>query len=446
MAHRILIVDDEQASLNYLARFFRAKHYETAHASDGKSGLDVARTFSPDVVVLDLRLPDMDGMTVLAQLKQDLPNTGVIMITGHGDVETAVRAMRTHADHFLLKPIDLDVLETIVARVIRNYQQREELSFLRGRLDAVKSGNISALLPEHLASQIRLVAQGGVTTVLILGETGTGKGLVARLIHELSPRSQAGFVDINCAGLAGPLLESELFEHEQGSFTGAMGRKRGLVEMASGGSLFLDEIGDMPLEVQSKLLKVLEDKCFRRVGGTQTLNVDVRIIAATNVDLAVAAKQGRFRQDLYYRLSVVPLQLPPLRERPDSIPGLLRQFVSEYGRTLGKSQIRLSSEAERVLCAYRWPGNIRELRNAVERAVLLCQEQEILPCHLPDALRARRRQKSLDLTGDNTLAHVEESHIRRILQALGNNRSQAAEVLGLHRATLIAKIKKYGLD
>ncbi len=202
----------------------------------------------------------------------------------------------------------------------------------------------------------------------------------------------------------------------------------------------------MPLEVQSKLLKVLEDKSFRRVGGTQTLNVDVRIIAATNVDLAAAAKQGRFRQDLYYRLNVVPLQLPPLRERPDSIAGLLRQFVSEYGRVLGKPHIRLSTEAEHLLCAYSWPGNIRELRNAVERAILLCQEQEILPCHLPDALRKRRRRKSLDLTGDNTLARVEESHIRQVLQAVANNRSQAAEVLGLHRATLIAKIKKYGLD
>ena len=238
MAHRILIIDDEQTALNYLARFFRAKGYETAHATDGSSGLAQSREFSPDVVVLDLRLPDMDGISVLAQLKQELPNTGVVMITGHGDVETAVRAMRTHADHFLLKPLDLDVLETIVARVIRNYQQREELSFLRGRLDAVKSGSVSALLPEALASQIRLVAQGAVTTVLILGETGTGKGLVGRLIHELSPRGQASFVDINCAGLAGPLLESELFGHEQGSFTGATSRKRGLLEMASGGSLF----------------------------------------------------------------------------------------------------------------------------------------------------------------------------------------------------------------
>lgn len=444
MAHRILVIDDEQAALNYLSRFFRAKGYETAQATDGQSGLAKSREFSPDVVLLDLRLPDADGMAVLAQLKQELPNTGVIMITGHGDVETAVRAMRTHADHFVLKPIDLDVLESIVSRVIRNYHQREELRFLRGRFEALHCGELSALLPEELASQVRLLAQGAVTTVLILGETGTGKGLVARLIHDLSPRGKAGFVDINCAGLAGPLLESELFGHEPGSFTGAMGRKRGLLELAAGGSLFLDEIGDMPLEVQAKLLKVLEDRSFRRVGGTQTLHVDVRIITATNVDLASAAKRGRFRQDLYYRLSVVPLHLPPLRERPESIPGLLRQFVAEFGRALGKPQIRLALETERSLCAYDWPGNIRELRNVVERAVLLCQDEEILPLHLPDALRVRR-PKPLELTGNNTLAQVEETHIRHVLEAVGQNRSQAAEILGLHRATLITKIKKYGL-
>jgi DNA-binding NtrC family response regulator len=446
MANRILIVDDEQAALNYLSRFFRAKGYETAQATDGRSGIQLSREFSPDVVLLDLRLPDTDGIAVLAQLKQELPSLGVIMITGHGDVETAVRAMRTHADHFVLKPIDLEVLESIVGRVILTYRQRDELTFLRGRLEPVHAGKLSALLPEELAGQIRLVAQGNLTTVLILGETGTGKGLLARLIHELSPRAEAGFVDINCAGLAEPLLESELFGHEQGAFTGAISRKRGLIELATGGTLFLDEIGDMPLEVQAKLLKVLEDKCFRRVGGTQSLHVDVRIIAATNVDLAAAAKQGRFRPDLYYRLSVVPLHLPPLRERPESIPGLLLQFVTEYGHALGKPNIRLSAEATRILCAHSWPGNVRELRNAVERAVLLCQEAEIAPCHLPDASRKRRRSKSLDLTGNNTLAFVEEAHIRHVLEAAAHNRSRAAEVLGLHRATLIAKIKKYGIE
>lgn len=432
--------------VSYLSRYFRTKGYETAHAFNGQSGLALAEEFSPDVVLLDLKLPDCDGIEVLATLKKLIPGVGVIMVTGHGDVDTAVTAMRTHADHFVLKPLDLEVLDSIVQRVIQTYRQGEELSYLRGRLEAVGGGAISVMLPEAIANQIKLLGQSNVTTVLIQGETGTGKGVVARLIHELSPRGEGGFVDINCAGLASSLLESELFGYEQGAFTGAVARKRGLVELASGGSLFLDEIGDMPSEVQAKLLKVLEERTFRRMGGTQSLHVDVRLIAATNIDLLVATKQGRFRQDLYYRLSVVPLYLPPLRERIASIPGLANQFVREFARTFGKSEIRLSSEAERVLCEYGWPGNVRELRNAIERAVLLCAEPEILPKHLPEGLKIQRKRLIQDVAGLKTLASIEEQHIREVLAAVENNRSRAAEVLGVHRATLITKIKKYGID
>jgi two-component system NtrC family response regulator len=446
MTNRVLIIDDEETALNYLARFFKAKGYETAVARTGAQGLELAGSFSPDVVLLDLQLPDADGMDLLVQIKQESPSVGVIMITGHGDVDTAVRAMRTHADHFVLKPIDLDVLESIVGRVIRSYQQRDELTYLRGRGDVAKGGGLEALLPEAIANEIRLLAQGAGTSVLILGETGTGKGVVARLIHDLSPRHGAGFVDINCAGLNGALLESELFGHEPGAFTGATTRKRGLLELASGGTLFLDEIGDMPLEIQAKLLKVIEERSFRRVGSTQSIHVDVRIIAATNVDLAHAARQGKFRQDLYYRLSVVPVTLPPLRARAESIPGLARQFVAEYGRSLGKPTIRLSSEGERLLCAHQWPGNVRELRNAIERAVLLCQEDEILPRHLPEELRTRRRRTTSNAAAMAPLAHMEKMYIQQVLDAVHNNHSQAAEVLGVHRATLITKIKKYGLS
>jgi two-component system, NtrC family, response regulator AtoC len=445
MPHRVLIVDDEAIAVAYLSRFFTAKGYETAQASTGEEGLTVARRFSPDVVLLDLHLPDQDGISVLAALKQELPQTGVVMITGKGDVETAVRAMRNYADHFVLKPPDLDVLESIVARVACACRQRDELSYLRGRQELISSGNVSVMLPEDLVSQIRVLAQGASTSVLILGETGTGKGVVARLIHELSSRRLASFVDINCAGLSGPLLESELFGYEAGAFTGATSRKRGLVEVASGGSLFLDEIGDMPLETQAKLLKVLEDRSFRRVGGTQSVQVDLRIMAATNVDLPAAVRAGKFRSDLYYRLSVVPLSLPPLRARVDCIPPLVERFVEEFGRALGKPQVRPSPEVQRVFSAYRWPGNIRELRNTIERAVLLCQDDTIEPHHLPTELRSRHSPTE-DTAQLLPLAEVEKTHIVRVLNAVGQNRSRAAEILGMHRATLITKIRRLGLD
>ena len=388
----------------------------------------------------------MDGIDVLAALKKTLPGAGVIMVTGHGDVDTAVKAMRTHADHFVLKPLDLEVLDSIVQRVIQNHRQGDELSYLRGRCETMQSGVVVTALPEGLASQVRLLALSNVTNVLIQGETGTGKGVVARLIHELSPRTGAAFVDINCAGLGGGLLESELFGHEPGAFTGAVARKRGLIELASGGSLFLDEIGDVPLDVQAKLLKVIEDRTIRRIGGTQSIHVDVQLIVATNMDLLAATKQGRFRSDLYYRLSVVPLYLPPLRERVASIPFLAAHFVAEFGRTFAKPGIRLSSEAERLLCEYAWPGNVRELRNAIERTVLLCNESEIKPNHLPELLQAQRHKPTPEAASLKTLAFVEENYIREVLEAVGYNRSRAAEILGLHRATLITKLKKYGLE
>ncbi len=446
MADRILIIDDEQAVLTYLGRFFQAKGYEVARAADGASGLALAESFAPVVVLLDLRLPDEDGLSVLKKLKQSNPFVAVIVITGHGDVDTAVAAMRAQADHFLLKPVDLETLEVVIQKVLESYRQREELTFLRSRQHDARLENSGLLLPEPIAQSIRSYASGTSTGVLIMGETGTGKGVVSRMIHELSPRSSRPFVDVNCAGLAGPLLESELFGHEQGAFTGAQARKRGLLEIADGGTLFLDEIGEMPLEVQTKLLKVLEEKTFRRVGGTQTLRVDIRLLAATNVDLEAAAQRGRFRQDLLYRLNVVSLLLPPLRERRETIAPLAQRFVAEFAAPMGKAGLTLSPEAERILVTHAWPGNVRELRNVIERAVLLCAGPSIQPKDLPDALKPRRRQPPLELQGDNTLAKVEADHIRRVLEAVEGNRSRAAQILGVHRATLITKIKKLGLS
>jgi two-component system response regulator AtoC len=443
---RILIIDDEQAVLTYLGRFFAAKGYEVERAADGTSGLASVEAFAPNVVLLDLRLPDCDGLTILEKLKQDNPFIAVIVITGHGDVDTAVSAMRARADHFLLKPVDLEALQVVVQRVLESYRQRDELTFLRHRQLDASTESPGLLLPESLTQAVRSYASGPSTSVLVMGETGTGKGVIARMVHELSPRSARPFVDINCAGLAGPLLESELFGHEQGAFTGAQARKRGLLEIADGGSLFLDEIGEMPLEVQAKLLKVLEEKTFRRVGGTQTIRVDIRLLAATNIDLERASQSGRFRRDLLYRLNVVSLVLPPLRERQDAIIPLARRFVAEFAAAMGKVGVTLTPAAEQILVMYGWPGNVRELRNVVERAVLLCTQATIQPKDLPDTLRPRRRGPAVDLRGDNTLATLEGEHIRRVLEAVAGNRSRAAEILGLHRATLITKIKKLGLS
>ncbi len=448
MSKRILIIDDEETTLSYLSRYFQAQGYDVAVAEDGAGGLEKVSSFNPDLVLLDLRLPDADGMDILIEIKKRFPLVGVIIITGHGDVDAAIRAMRANADHFVLKPVDLKVLADFARKVIDDYNRQEEVRFLRSRLDAVSGspGIDQILLPPEVAEKVQILAKTDDTSVLILGETGAGKGVVARLIHDLATHRTGQFIDLNCAGLQGPLLESELFGHESGAFTDAKSRKRGLFELADGGSLFLDEIGDMPLDVQAKLLKVIESTTFRRVGGTQSLKVDVRVMAATNLNLEVAVKKGQFRQDLYYRLSVVPLTLPPLRQWKDSIIPLAKQFVEELSRRLGKPGAKLSRKTESILVAYPWPGNIRELRNVIERALLLSKENEILPRDLPDSLRKTRSRQTISLEADNTLAAMEKAHIRSVLEAVGGNRSHASEVLGIHRATLINKINKYGLS
>ncbi len=448
MPHRILIIDDEQMTATSLGEFFTDMGYEVSVALDGERGLAETKRFDPDLLLLDLRLPDMSGMEVMAKVKGDNPYVGVVMITGHGDVDMAVQAMQAHADHFVLKPIDLLVLASIVERVLTSYQRNDEIAYLQRRLQGLRGDRQKedVLLPEDVAKKVRLLAETPASGVLILGETGTGKGVVAGLIHELSERRDGQFIDLNCAGLQGALLESELFGHEPGAFTDAKTRKRGLLELADGGSLFLDEIGELPLDVQAKLLKVIETRSFRRVGGTQTIQVDTRIIAATNVDLEAAVAAGSFRRDLFYRLNVLPMVLPPLRDRRESVQALAIRFVEEFRQSFGRPEMLLSPEALSVLSAYSWPGNIRELRNVIERAVLLCRNTAVTPSDLPDNLRSKRRRPADPLEGETRLAKVEEAHIRKVLESVQQNRSHAAELLGIHRATLIAKIKKYGIN
>jgi len=442
---RLLIIDDEVSLRENVARYFTLKGYEVAQAGDGESGLASLRAQAADVVLLDLRLPDRSGLEVLEAIKQQSPATGVIMLTGYGDVEVAVQALQMRADHFLLKPTKLEALDAVIARVAANYARQTALDYLQSRTAPTCGGDNRYVLPNGLLEQVRLLAGSPGTTVLLQGETGTGKGMVASLIHDLGPRRGAPFVDLNCAGLSGTLLESDLFGHERGAFTDAKTMKRGLFEIAAGGSVFLDEIGEMPIDVQAKVLKVVEERKCRRLGGTASISVDVRLISATNTDLAKAVQAGKFRADLYYRLSVMPLLLPPLRKRTETIPALATMFVRDLSRSVGKAIGGVTPEALNMLLAYAWPGNIRELRNVIERAVLLCNEAQVRPAHLPESLRGAAPRRALSSNDDLRLESVEAQHIERVLQAYDGNRTRAAAALGIHRVTLLQKLKKYGL-
>lgn len=447
MSNTILIVDDEVSISRNLEKFFNTKGYKANSVRDGKSGIEFCRTSAVDIVLLDLRLPDMSGLDVLKRIKDYMPETCVIIITAHGDVETAVKAMQLKADNFVTKPIDLSGLETLVEKCLESKRTQTEVQYLKRKVSRLEGfGNLTNLRqPPEIYHAIKLLADNSSTNVLLLGETGTGKGMLANMIHVLSDRKDKPFVDINCAGLSSELLESELFGHEMGSFTDAKTSKRGLLEVANGGTVFLDEVADMSLSVQAKLLKAIEDKIFRRVGGTVNIEVDVRVMAATNTDLEKAVKDKKFREDLFFRLNVMPIKLPPLRERQDDIMPLAHIFMDEYKRLFSRVTSGFSGEVEAMFINYSWPGNIRELKNIIERAVLLCEGVIIDTEHLPDNLKTTKAVNAPQLGGNLTLDEIEKKHIENVLAACNNNRSRAAELLGIHRTTLIKKIKKYNI-
>jgi len=448
MKSSILIIDDEESICQILTKFYNSKGYSTYVAHDGAGGVEIVSTISIDLVLLDLRLPDRDGLEVLQSIKSASPVTAVIIVTAYGDVETAVRAMQKRADNFILKPVDLGALETLTEKTLEKYRTQAEVHYLKRKVSRLEgSSSLDNLRqPPDVYHAIRLLADNSSTNVLLLGETGTGKGMVANAIHELSERKENPFMDINCAGLSAELLESELFGHEKGAFTDAKAFKKGLLEVASGGSVFLDEIGELSSSVQAKLLKVIEQKQFRRLGGTANIEVDVRIMAATNVDLEDRVNKDMFRKDLFYRLNVMPVKLPPLRERPDDVMPLAETFLNEFNQNFGKGVEAISPEAESMLAYYSWPGNIRELKNVIERAVLLCEGREVTPAHLPDNLKQKNKQAAPPAGGQWSLEEMEKEHIRNALYHLNHNHSQVARVLGIHRSTLIKKIKKYGLE
>jgi DNA-binding NtrC family response regulator len=415
---------------------------------------------SPAIVLSDLRLPEGDGFGVLRASKEIDADTPVIVMTAYGSIEDAVAAMKEGALDFLAKPVDPDHLALLVARaleqrrmVTENLLMKEELAVRRGAPQLVGE---DPSLRKVFAGLQRAAATD--TTVLLEGESGTGKELFARSLHALSPRADAPFVAINCAAIPETLLETELFGHEKGAFTGAVARKPGKFEMAHRGTLFLDEIGDLPLALQAKILRALEEKRFERVGGTASVQVDVRLVAATNRGLRAAVAARRFREDLFFRLSVFPITVPPLRDRPGDIPLLARYFVDRFCRDMKKKPIALSPAALEQLVTYQWPGNVRELQNCIERAVILAEGDSILPRHLnltfktaepeapPDPLEALDLSGSLSEATKRTLALVEKMKIEQILKEAEGNKGRAAELLQISYKMLLAKLKEHRIE
>ncbi len=446
MARSILLVDDDATVLRVMERFFAREQWQTFTATTGEDAVAAWERHRPDLVLLDLHLPGLSGLHVLDVLA--VRGAVVVMLTGLADIRTAVEAMQAGAESYLTKPVDFDHLRATTARALEKAELRNENRRLLERLasDEGRTPLGSSPAMRDLERQVGLLARSD-TTALLLGESGTGKSWVARMIHTLSARAREAFVEVNCAGLTATFLDSELFGHEKGAFTDAREMKRGLFEVADRGTLFLDEIGDLAPELQPKLLRVLETRRFRRLGGTRELEVDVRLLAATNRELKADALAGRFREDLYYRLSVFPMTIPPLRARSrQDVQELLQRFVVELAPRHPESPTALSQRALESMLAHPWPGNVRELRNTVERALVLARGADrIEPEHLPENVRAARPRPAGDEGEIISLAEMERMHVERALRVAGS-RTAAAQALGISRSTLYAKIRELGLE
>jgi len=451
---RILVVDDEHLIRWTLEQHLQKEGYEVQTAEDGEKALDMIREHPPELVLLDNQLPGANGIEVLGRIKEIDRNIVVIMITAHGMLETAVQAMKLGAYDYVSKPFNLDELTLTIRKSLETISLRQEVKILREQQTvALKSdaiiGKSRAVL--SILEMIGKIAQSDASTVLVQGESGTGKELVARAIHKGSTRSEHPFMAINCAALPETLLESELLGHEKGAFTDAKAQKKGLFELADGGTVFLDEVGDMAFSMQAKLLRVLEEKTIRRVGGVKDIAVDVRVISATNQDLKDMMNEGRFRKDLYYRLQVVPIYLPPLRERKEDILPLAKHFIEYFNEDFHKNVKEISEKAREFLVRYDWPGNVRELKNVIERAMILESEDILLLEHLPIELVSGNVPTSPSYTGLTipkeglSLDKVEEDLVKQALAIAGGNQSRAADLLGMQRDAFRRRLKKYGL-
>jgi DNA-binding NtrC family response regulator len=451
MAH-ILIVDDERHTLDALSVILRREKHAVSTATSGKEALDHLQDQDVEIILSDVKMPEMDGLALLRQVKSEHPSIVVVMMSGHQDVGAAVEAMKEGAFDYLIKPFGKDdVLRTVQKALTLSALLVENLTLKRQVYDQFARAQVIGSSPvwRKICEMVEQVAPARAT-VLITGESGTGKELIASLLHRLSPRAERPFITLNAAALPATLLEAELFGHEKGAFTGAQQRKPGRFELADGGTLFLDEIGDMPMEVQVKLLRVLQDGTFERLGGTRTLQVDVRVVAASNKDLTQEVEAQRFRLDLYYRLNVITLPLPPLRERREDIPLLVAHFLRKYAEQNRKEVTAVQQQTLQRLQAYDWPGNVRELENVIERAVVLAQGSTIGVAELPDHLRATEpvppSDDQITLPTHATLADIERAAIVHALQQSGGNRQVAARALNIGVATLYRKLKEYQLQ
>ena len=439
---RVLIVDDDAASRRLLEVRLRPLECDVATASNGEQALTLIRKDVPDLVLLDLQMPKVGGLEVLRALRKDGINIPVIVITAHGSIETAVEAMKEGAYDFITKPVDGNHFDIVVRKLLEREGLKKELELFSEDADKRYRLVVGKSLKMNEAVETAKKAATSKATVLLLGESGTGKEIFARAIHNWSERKTQPFVAINCVGLSRELLESELFGHEKGSFTGADQLKKGKMELANGGTVFLDEIGDVSHELQTKLLRFLQEREFDRVGGVRPIHVDVRIVAATNRDLDTAVKEGRFREDLYHRLNVVPIMLPPLRERREDIPTLAQHFLQRFAKEVKKNLSGISEESLTKLLAYDWPGNVRELANVIERAVVLGQGPEIAPHDLPARIVAVLSEPQPDgMSYRDAMDAYRRQLVMRALAQTQGNRAAAARALGLHEKYFLRLLK-----
>ncbi len=456
MSKKILVVDDEKLIRWTLEQHLVKEGYEVSVADSAEKGMELISEDPPDLILLDNRLPDMSGLEMVEKLNIPEQSHLVIMITAYGMVETAVKAMKLGVYDYISKPFNLEEITFVIRKALETSSLRSQVKQLRQEC----KGKVASITGESdeivkVKDLILKIAKSDATTVLIQGESGTGKELVAKAIHASSARADKPFMAINCAALPVNLLESELMGHEKGAFTDAKTAKKGLFELADGGTVFLDEIGDMDMSMQAKLLRMLEDKTFKRIGGVKDIKVDVRLISATNQELAKAMDEGRFRKDLYYRLQVVPINLPALRTRGQDILQLALSFIDHFNRECHKSVGGISPEAEQILLAYHWPGNVRELKNAIERAMILDIDQELLPEHLPQEILEVRQEAAtgmpVSLEGFVIPEHglsvedMEHALVKKALEMSNGNQTRAAQLLRMPRDAFRRRMKRFGI-
>jgi len=447
MKRNILIVDDEKNTREGLKLILDNANYNILLAENGEKAKEVIADTNMDLIITDLKMPKVDGMELVDYIKNNSPDSEIIMLTGHGTIETAVQAMKKGVFDYIIKPVNIDELNLLVERALMKKSMQEENENLKEQLN-VKYGfeNIIGNSPQMLEifEKIKKVSPTKAN-VLLIGESGTGKELLAKAIHYHSPRRNKPFIPINCGALAPTLLESELFGYEKGAFTGAFKQKLGRFELANNGTIFLDEISEISPDLQVKLLRVLQEQTFERVGGTESIKVDVRIVSATNQDLKNLMDKNKFREDLYYRLNVVQINVPPLRERTGDIPTLINKFVEEFCKENNKSLLTISPKAMALLQSYNWPGNVRELRNTIEGIVVMATGKKIMPEHLPFEITKHSKESVVKIKAGTSLKDAEKELIRATLIKTRGNRTKAANMLGLGRKTLYRKIEEYGL-